>query len=266
MPPALRPYLQQPGPWLVAHRGGSRIAPENTLQAFEAAARLGADAIETDVRLSADGKVFVFHDGDTARISGEPGTIEGRSASEIARLDAAHSFSPDGRTFPLRGTGVRIPLLAEALERFPKMRFSIDAKSDAEQLAEMLARTIREAGAEERVCVGSFSDAQGIRLGRLLPRSCRFLSQRAAVFHVLAAKVAVPGSFCPTGYDLAALPRRSHGLDVVTERTVSHFHRLGMAVHVWTVDDEAEMRELLALGVDGIISDRPDVLARVLGR
>src|SRR5512138_3182273 len=99
-----KPYLQLPSPWLVAHRGGSRLAPENTLAAFDRAASLGADAIETDVRLSRDGVVMVFHDEDTLALTGEAGTIEARSAAEIERLDAGFGFSPDGgASFPLRG-------------------------------------------------------------------------------------------------------------------------------------------------------------------
>ncbi len=264
---ARRPYLDLPGPWLVAHRGGSLLAPENTLEAFDLAARLGADAIETDVRLSADGVVFVFHDEDTARLAGEPSTIEASSAAEISRLDAAYSFSKDGGlSFPFRGKGVRVPALAEALASHPRMRFSIDAKTSDAALAEALARTIRDAGAGERVCVGSFSDVQARRLGALLPNTCRFLPRLAGAWHVLAAKAGIPGALCPSGYDLAAVPRRSSGLAVVTPRVLRHFHGLGMPVHVWTIDDEREMRALLALGVDGLISDRPDLLARALGR
>lgn len=264
---ARRPFLDLPGPWLVAHRGGSALAPENTLPAFEGAAALGADAIETDVRLTADGVVVVFHDEETSRLTGAPGTVEERTAAELSRLDAAFSFSPDGgRTFPLRGTGVAIPGFAEALRRLPRMRFNVDAKSDDAALAEALARAVREAGAEERVCVGSFSDEQAERLGALLPGVCRFLPQGAATCHVLAAKSGTDGAGCPGGYDLADLPHRMAGLTVVDAGLVAYFHAKGIPVHVWTVDEEEEMRALLALGVDGIVTDRPDVLARVLGR
>ncbi len=267
MAQARRPYLDLPGPWLVAHRGGSLVAPENTLDAFAIAARLRADAIETDVRLSADGVVFVFHDDETSRLTGERGTIEARTAAEIARLDAAFSFTADGgRTFPLRGKGIRVPPLAEALAGFPDMRFNIDAKTKEPALAEGFARTVRAAGATERVCVGSFFDVQARRLGALLPGACRFLPRLAAAWHILAAKAGVPGALCPAGYDLASLPLESNGLALATPRVLGHFHRLGIPVHVWTIDGEEEMRALLGLGVDGIISDRPDVLARVLGR
>jgi glycerophosphoryl diester phosphodiesterase len=267
MPVRSKPFLAVPAPWLVAHRGGSALAPENTLAAFDRAAALGADAIETDVRLSRDGVVMVFHDEDTARLTGEPGTIEARTVAEVSTLDAAFSFTPDtGRTFPLRGTGLRVPSFAEALRRYPRMRFNVDAKGTEPALADALARTIREEGAEDRVCVGSFLDAQAERLGALLPGICRFLPEEAATRHVLAAKSGAAPDGLPGGYDLADLPARMGDLVVVDPPVVAHFHRLGIPVHVWTVDDEDEMRALLAIGVDGIVTDRPDVLARVLGR
>lgn len=265
MPP--RPYLGLPGPWIVAHRGGSRLAPENSLPAFERAAALGADALEIDVRLTEDGTVVVFHDDDTARLTGEPGTIEGRPLSSVAALDAAFGFSTDGgATHPLRGKGVRIPTFAETLARFPAMRFNVDAKTEDAGLAEALADEVKAARAIDRVCVGSFFDAQAERLGRLLADACRYLPQDAATCHVLNAKSGGAGAGCPKGYDLADLPHRIGVMIVVDAKVVGYFHAHGIPVHVWTVDDEQEMRELLALGVDGIVTDRPDVLKRVLGR
>jgi glycerophosphoryl diester phosphodiesterase len=267
MPAPPKPYLGLPAPWLVAHRGGSRIAPENTLAAFDRAAELGADAIETDVRLSRDGVVMVFHDEDTFALTGQPGTIEGRTAAEIEALDAGFGFTGDsGASFPLRGAGLRVPTFAEALRRYPRMRFNVDAKTEDPALADALARVVRDARAEERVCVGSFFDGQAERLGALLPGVARFLPQDAATRHVLAAKAGAAPVGLPGGYDLADLPARMGDLTVVDPPVVEHFHRLGIPVHVWTVDEEEEMRALLDLGVDGLVTDRPDVLKRVLGR
>jgi glycerophosphoryl diester phosphodiesterase len=267
MPVPRRPYLALPSPWLVAHRGGSLLAPENTFAAFDRAVALGADGIETDVRRTRDGVVVVFHDETTERITGERGIIEARTLAEVRALDAAFGFTGDGGDpYPHRGTGVTIPSLAETFARYPAIRFSIDAKSRDAALADALAATIREARAEDRVCVGSFHDDQAARLGKLLPSTCRFLPQRAAAWHVIAAHARLPGALCPRGYDVAALPPRRGPIPVVTARTVEHFHRLGMPVHVWTIDEEPTMRALLALGVDAIITDRPDLLAIVLGR
>jgi glycerophosphoryl diester phosphodiesterase len=264
---APRPYLHRPGPWLVAHRGGSALAPENTFPAFDRAAALRADALEIDVRLTLDGAVVVFHDESTERLTGEAGTIEGRKLSEVEALDAAHGFSEDGgRSFPLRGAGVRIPTFAAVLARYPSMRLNVDAKTEDSALAEALVREVRAASAVDRVCLGSFFDAQAERLGALLPEACRYLPQGAATCHVLAAKSGSTGGGCPATFDLADLPHRMSGMVVVDAKVVAYFHARGIPVHVWTVDDEREMRELLALGVDGIVTDRPDVLARVLGR
>jgi glycerophosphoryl diester phosphodiesterase len=262
-----RPYLELPSPWLVAHRGGSLLAPENTLAAFDVAARLGADAIETDVRRTRDGGVVVFHDDTTERLTGAPGTIEERTLSEVLALDAGWGFTPDGGlTHPHRGKGVAIPTFRETLERYPAMRFNVDAKPDEPALAEALAAVILAAGAEERVCVGSFHDAQAERLGALLPACARYLPEQAATCHVMAAMSGEKGAGCPKGYDLASLPFRMGEMQVVSPAVVEHFHRLDVPVHVWTVDDEHDMRALLAMGVDGIVTDRPDVLATVLGR
>ncbi len=261
-----RPYLDLPGPWLVAHRGGSLLAPENTLAAFDRGAALGADAIETDVRLTRDGVVVVFHDDDTARLLGAGGTVEERTLAELRQLDAGACFTPDGATFPFRGQGLTVPTLAEALRRHPAMRFNIDAKSEDPALARGLAEAVTAAAAQARVCVGSFFDAQAERLGALLPRCARFLPQQAATCHVMSARAGGSGEGCPSGYDLAGLPHRLGEMLVVDAALVSYFHRLGIPVHVWTVDEEAEMRELLALGVDGIVTDRPDVARMVMGR
>lgn len=262
-----RPFFDRPGPWLVAHRGGSALAPENTLAAFDRAAALDADAIETDVRLTRDGAVVIFHDDDTGRLLGAPGTVEGRTLAELGRLDAGAAFTPDGgRTFPHRGRGLVVPTLAEALARYPSMRFIVDAKADDPALARALVDVVAAAGAMGRVCLGSFFDAQADRIGLLAPGVARYLPQEAATCHVLAARAGAAGESCPEGFELASLPHRLEWGVVVNAAVVDHFHGRGIPVHVWTVDEADDMRELLALGVDGLVTDRPDLLKRVMGR
>jgi glycerophosphoryl diester phosphodiesterase len=264
---APHPYLALPGPWLVAHRGGGGLAPENTLAAFDLAVRLGADALEIDVRRTRDGEVVIFHDEETTRLTGRPGTIEARTLDEVGALDAGASFTTDGgATFPFRGDGLAVPTLAGLLARHPALRLNIDAKTDDESLALALARVLTTAGAEPRACVGSFHDVQAERLGTLLPGCARYLPERAATCHVLAAKAGASGDGCPGGYQLASLPHRVGDLTVVDRAVVDYFHARGLPVHVWTVDDPAEQRALLDLGVDGIVTDRPDLLRQVLGR
>ena len=260
------PYFALPPPWFVAHRGGSLLAPENTLVAFANAEALGAVALETDVRLSSDGEVMVFHDEETSRLTGQPGTIEGRTRAEIEALDAGFNFTPDGgRTFPYRGRGVTVPTLAAVLERFPRLRVNIEAKGDEPALADALARVLRAARREGTVCVGAAARRQASRLRRLLPEYARYLCFAAAIPHALAAYGLLPARLAPGGYDLAALPDPEiAGFHLISPRLVSYFHARGMAVQIWTVDREDAMRRLLAAGVDGLMSDRPDLLAKVL--
>ena len=263
----VHPYLSHPTPWLIAHRGGSRLAPENTFAAFDRAVELRVDAVEIDVHLTCDGEVVVFHDDETDRLTGAAGSIEERTLAEVLGLDAAYGFTRDGgRTFPLRGQGVKVPTLAQTLTHYPTMRFSVDAKAGDPALGEALVQVVKAAGAVQRVCLGSSFDEQAVRIGALLPDVARFLPKQAATCHVMAVKSGQPATECPTGYDLAALPHRVEVMTVVDRAVVEHFHRLGIPVHVWTVGEEADMKELLALNVDGLITDRPDLAARVMGR
>jgi glycerophosphoryl diester phosphodiesterase len=260
------PYFALPGPWLIAHRGGAALAPENTVVAFENAEALGADAIETDVRLSRDGHVMVFHDEETRRICGVAGSIVGRTRAEIETLEAGFSFTDRYGLFPWRGVGVGVPALADVLSRFPRMRFNIDAKSSDPALAEALARTLRDAASADRVCVGSAHAEQSERLRGLLPEWASFLPTSAALRHVASALHLIPSRWCPEGYQLAALSRLAGQLPGLLPALLRHFGARGMPIQIWTVDDEREMGRLLKAGVHGVMTDRPDLLKSVMGR
>ena len=263
----MKGILATPRPRLFAHRGGAALAPENTLEAFDEAARLGIDAFELDVRLTRDGEVVVFHDEGTDRVTGAPGTVEDRSLAELRALDAGFSFSPDaGTTHPWRGRGVRIPTLRELLLRYPAAVVNIEAKHPSPRLAAALVDVLRSCGAVERVCIGSELDEQGERLRALLPEAAHFLPTEAATCHVLAARSGADPASCPGGWDVADLPHRWNGMTVADRDVIAWFHARGIQVHVWTVDDPADIRELLAAGVDGIMTDRPDVALEVMRR
>jgi glycerophosphoryl diester phosphodiesterase len=246
---AIHPYLDWPGPIPFAHRGGTSEAPENTMPAFEHAVSLGFRYLETDVHLSADGVLMAFHDPDLTRTCGVDGTIAEMTAEELAGVRV------DGRA--------PIPLMSELLERFPDVRFNIDCKSDA--AAGPLTALIRRYEAVDRVCLGAFSHARLSKLRTLLgPELLSCMSpQEVATLRLTgrttgaAARVAqVPVRYgAPTG------PK---GVTVVTERFVRNAHRRSVPVHVWTIDDADEMHQLLDLGVDGIMTDRPEVLRDVL--
>lgn len=263
----MKGLLATPRPRLFAHRGGAALAPENTLEAFDAAARLGIAAFELDVRLTRDGEVVVFHDEGTDRITGAPGTVQDRTLAEVRALDAGFTFSADGgRTRPWRGRGVRIPTLREVLERHPGVAMNIEAKHAAPALAAALVEVIRSCDAVDRVCIGSEIDEQGERIRALLPDAAHFLPTEAATCHVLAAKSGGDPASCPKGWDVADLPHRWNGMTVADGDVIAWLHDRGLQVHVWTVDEPEDMRALLAAGVDGIMTDRPDVALEVVRR
>jgi len=249
------------GPLLIAHRGGSGLAPENTLAAFERAEReWAADMIELDVRATADGACVVIHDERLDRTTDGTGAVAGYTLAELQRFDAGYRFTPDGgRTFPFRGRGVRIPTIDEVFERLPHMPLTVEVKTGAAQAP--LFDAIRRHGASERVIAAGMYDADRTMFAAWRgPVSASSEDVRSYfVFHLLRL-----GGFRRPRADVLQIPETSEGRRIVTPRLLRDLAGHGVPVHVWTVDDEADMRRLLDWGVRGLISDRPDRLARVL--
>lgn len=235
------PYLDQRAPIAFAHRGGALDGPENTIRAFRAAVGLGYRYIETDVQVTADGELMAFHDDDLARTCGVAARI---SELPYAAVSAARVAGSEP-----------IPTLDQVLETFRDVRFNIDCKSDA--AVEPLARAVERHRALERVCLASFSDRRVRQLRRRLGSG---VCTSAGVGELTA----LWSSGWTSGADAAQVPARRGRVTVVTDRFVDRCHRRGIAVHVWTVDDPDEMHRLLDLGVDGIMTDRPEVLRAVL--
>lgn len=259
-PSNLHPFLDHRGPIAFAHRGGLGQAPENTLPAFEAAVALGYRYVETDVHLTRDGVLVVFHDANLDRITDRTGAIAELDMADVEAADAGYAFSPDGgRSFPFRGRGVRVPRLEDLLVRWPETRVNIDLKSDACVLP--LVALIARLGAWNRVCLGSFSDRRLRRIRALSGgEGCTSMGPLAVR---LAYAVAAFGRMPRQGADCIQVPLRSGRIRIVTSRFLRAAHRVGLAVHVWTVNDEATMHELLDLGIDGIMTDDLHLLRRV---
>ena len=244
---AAYPFLHWPGPIPFAHRGGASEAPENTMPAFEHAVRLGYRYLETDAHVTADGVLIAFHDDRLDRVTDRTGVIAELPWSEVQRARV------DGRE--------PIPLLEDLLSAWPDVRVNIDPKHDG--AAEPLAAAIVRTQTVDRVCVGAFSDRR-IAVVRALvgPSLCTSMGPRE-VAQLVAASRGLPGggrlrSPC------AQVPTNQGRVPLVTPRFVDTAHRLGVQVHVWTIDDGDEMARLLDLGVDGIMTDRPQVLKDVL--
>ncbi len=256
-------FLGAPGPIAIAHRGGAGEAPENTLDAFEIAVGLGYSFLETDAHRTRDGVLVAFHDERLDRVTDRVGAIAELGIAEVEAADAGYTFSPDGgSSFPFRGRGIRVPRLEEILVRWPAARVNIDPKSDA--CVEPLAVLLDRLGAWERVCIGSFSDH---RLRRIRARGAGRARTSMGPRAVALARVAAASGVMPRlGADCLQVPLRQGPVRIVTRRFVKAAHRAGIPVHVWTVNDEATIDELLDLGVDGVMSDRIRLLRDVFTR
>jgi glycerophosphoryl diester phosphodiesterase len=248
-------------PLLIAHRGGSGLAPENTLAAFvNGAERWAADMIELDVQASADGRCVVMHDALVDRTTNGTGAVESMTLAQLRELDAGYRFTPDGGlTFPFRDTGVRIPTIEDVLEALPTMRITVEVKSGAAQ--EPLFAAIHRFGARDRVIAAGMYDRDrtlfdrwdGAVSGSLEELKPFWIRHRFGLGWLKAPPC-----------DVVQIPEEWEGRRLVTKRLARDLHRHGIPLHVWTVNDPADMNRLLDWGIEGLISDRPDLLGRVL--
>ena len=263
--PAPRPFMEHDGPLFFAHRGGALLRPENTLPAFENGLSFGADALELDIQQTRDGELVVIHDPTLDRTTSGSGPVTSYTLDELRRFDAGYTFTDDGgASFPYRGQGITIPTLREVFERFPNTRINIDLKESTPDREERLWTLIQEFAAEDRICTGCFDHAALVRFRRLTEgRVATSASPREVRAFVLAAASHTTGWLRPA-YDALQVPDTYRAIRIISRTSVEAAHRLGIQAHVWTVDARAHMEALLALGVDGLMTDRPDILADVL--
>ena len=249
-----RPYLART-PVALAHRGGAFYAPnlglENTMTAFGNAIDLGYTHLETDVHLTRDGRLVAFHDDRLDRVTDRSGLIRDLPWSEVSAATL--------------GAGEHVPLLSEVLDAWPGVNLNVDLKAPG--TAALLWRLIEERGLHDRMCVGSFSQRNITQFRRLARGRVATAAAPVGVALMrfgpswLAAALRSPADVLQVP---ASVPVRGRELTVVTRRLVDTAHRHGKQVHVWTIDDDVQMHRLLDLGVDGLVSDRIDVLKRVL--
>ncbi|MEO8636734.1 MAG: glycerophosphodiester phosphodiesterase family protein [Gemmatimonadales bacterium] len=236
---------------IIGHRGAAAYAPENTIESFRHALAIGAEAIEFDVRRSADGVAVVMHDPTLDRTTDQTGPVAGRTVAELQRADAGHNFSPDqGPATPFRGRGIMIPTLAEVIARFPGVPLLIEIKEIGVQ--ELVAAALVAGGASSRAVVAG-SDWRALQVFRDPP------------FHLGASQrdiarrkfgLGAPDPRCRS----YAVPHTWHGLTVATARFCRNAHAADSTVHVWTVDDATSAQLLWRNGVQGIVTNRPDVI------
>lgn len=265
------PYFDAPRPAVFGHRGASGELPENTLAAFERALAQGADFLETDIHRSRDGHIVVAHDGDVSRVCDGVGEIEALDWSELRGLDAGQGFTPDGgASFPERGKGHRMPLLEEVFATFPEARLNVELKSNDPALAVEVIALVKAHKREDRTLLAAAEDDTMASLRAALGESSVRPAVGASVGDILGfVRAAIDGKappappFAPMALQV---PPGFANQPLVTPDFVRHAHAHDLFVHVWTINDEAEMARLLELDVDAVMSDFPGRLRAVTDR
>jgi glycerophosphoryl diester phosphodiesterase len=249
-------FFKLPRPRAFGHRGSAGTHPENTLESFRAAAAMGAPYLELDIHATRDGEIVVAHDDHLARMCGLERTIPEMTYSEVAAADAGRMFTLDGgATFPFRGKGIEIPLLAGVLAAFPKLRIIVEVKQIAPSIVAPMLDVIDRAGMRRNVLVASEHQEPLDEVRKLAPDiPTNFSYLESGQF--MQAMVAGGANYTPPGAALQ-IPREYNSWPLVTPESVAFAHRIGIEIHVWTVNEQSEMTALLDMGVDGIISDYP---------
>jgi glycerophosphoryl diester phosphodiesterase len=251
-------------PRVFAHRGGCALGPENTVAAFERGIAAGADGLELDVHLSADGVVMVCHDATLDRTTDASGRLDRRTAAELSRVDAGYRYVDEGGSFPFRASGVGVPRLRDVFRRFPDVPIIVEMKVDHPEMGHAVAAEVLAASAVDRVCATS-DGSRAVRAAReALPDLATGASRwdvRLALYRSWAHWPVPRAAY--GGYQV---PETSGMIRVVSPTFVRHAHDAELEVQVWTVDDTGDMERLLTWGVDALISNRPDLAVSVRDR
>jgi glycerophosphoryl diester phosphodiesterase len=245
----------------IAHRGGSKLRPENTVAAFDHAASLGVDGFECDVHLSSDGVPVVIHDATLDRTTAGSGSVSTRTAKELGAIDAGARFGEaDG--FPFRDSGLGVPNLADLLDRHPDLPIVVEIKGEDPKIVPVVVSVLRASRRPGRYVVGGFSQPVLDAVRQIAPELPSGASRDEVKAAIRRSYLRIPPR--RTGYAVFQVPFMFQGKQIFREPFVRTVTRAGVPVQAWIIDDEAVMRRLIQWGVTGLISDRPDVAVRVV--
>jgi glycerophosphoryl diester phosphodiesterase len=246
---------------VIAHRGGSRLRPENTLAAFDHAASLGVDGLECDVHLSRDGVPVVIHDATLDRTTAAAGAVAARKAVELAAIDAGARFG-EAEGFPFRDSGNGVPKLADLLDRHPDIPFVVEIKGDDPAVVPAVVSILRASRRPGRFVIGGFSQAVLDAARQRAPEFPTGASREEVKAAIRRSYFRIPPR--RTGYSVFQVPFVFQGKQIFRAPFVATVTRAGIAVQAWIIDEEEDMHRLIRWGVTGLISDRPDVAVRVV--
>ena len=253
-------YLDTGRPRVFAHRGACGRRPENTMESFREGLDAGAELLELDVHASRDGGIVVFHDATLERTTDGKGRIQDLTLAELAALDAGHGFEDEHGGHPFRGSGIRVPTLEQVLREFPDTPLNIEVKQASPPIEAAVMDVVDRHSARERVLMAAAEHAIMTRLRAVCDGTLTSSSADdvlAFVEHGRDDDYRHPG-------DALQVPPWFGDIELVTSEFVEIAHARGVEVHVWTINEEAEIHRLLDLGVDGVMSDFPERLVSVV--
>lgn len=250
-------------PLVIAHRGGGGQFPENTLHAFRESAKLGVDVLELDIHETADRAIVVLHDRTVDRTTDGSGEIRSLTLGDARKLDAAYDFSIDGgANYPLRGKGIGIPTLEEVFAALPDQRFNIEMKHESDTMPSAVCSLLRARSLTSRAIVASANQKNLVRFRSECPEVATSGSFSEVTEFLIYESAGLTNSFSPP-MNAIQTPVSVRGFDLVTARYIEAAHKLNLEVHAWTINDPEEMKRLIEMGVDGIMTDYPERLLRV---
>ncbi|MFP7299199.1 glycerophosphodiester phosphodiesterase [Neobacillus niacini] len=262
-------FFNHERPLVIAHQGGELLAPSNTMTAFMNAAEMGVDVLETDIHITKDGHLVTIHDRSVDRTTNGKGNVADLTLAEIQELDAGYYFKDLDGNHSFRGKGAYIPTVEEMFQTFPNIKIEIEIKDDnpperIEEIASKLWDLIEEYQMEERILIGSFDQD-------ILKTFDKYAKGRVAVSagrqevknFVITHKFFLRNLYVPK-VDAFQIPMEDSGFDLTDQKLIDGAHRLGMEIHYWTIDDPDVMEKLLDAGADGILTNRPDLLLKLV--
>lgn len=263
--------FDQNKPLVIAHGGGGHLAPSNTMAAFKHAYELGADVLEFDIHMTADGHLVVIHDPTINRTTNGTGRVSKMTLQQIQSYDAAYSFRDLNGSYSYRGKGVTVPTVDEVFATIndPDMLYNIEIKDSNEphlynEISEKLWNLIQDYGLEENVIIASFDQAIIEMVleasdGKALVSGGRDEITKFVIFH----KLFLNGLYRQNVHALQ-MPTKEGDINLADVKLIRGAQRRGMHVHYWTINDPETMKQLIDLGADGILTDRPDLLIQLL--
>ncbi len=255
------------GVLVISHQGGDFLWPSNTLYAFENSVELGVDILEFDIHGSKDGELVVIHDDTVDRTTDGSGLVKEQTVSELKALNAGHNWSPErkGERFPYRDLNLEIPLLTEVFDAFPNEHMSIEIKQLEPSITQSLCDLIREYKLETQVLVGSFHPEALQDFRERCPEVATSTTS-TEVRNAFILRTLFLDKFFPATAQAFQVPESQGRLRIITPKFIKLAKNKNMNLQAWTINETADMQRLVEMGIDGIITDRPDRLKKVLGQ